>query len=532
MTAGLSVSRRAWTLVAALWLLGAARLLAMWAHDPLIAYANSYDETRYTSCFHLYPDRPADIPPQRNSPDAPYSGYRFIASGDPMCYWSSEWLFQGVTALIYRVDNVVTGAVVHSVRWIGALRMLVLLALSATFSIAWLRRGESGAAIANAALLPLLLADPGNTLYLNTFYAEWTALLAAYALIALILLWRDDRASRAGFLLLALAAGMLATSKIQHLLLPLALAVVVLVLDHLRRRRIGWRAVALLFGSLAGLSFQIIQMQRDDAMMQAIRQYNAADVVFTALLPFAEDRRALLAQLGIDPACAIYSGDNAWQLPDLPYRACRGLIDFNRARELGALLRNPRLSARLAGHGVLALDPWVAEDIGHIEGRDFAGIPPTMPSLGNALHASAALEGVLLALPFVVLLVLAVRQRWRSRLFEFAALTAALMVVTLGVTVLGDGLADTAKQGHLVVCAALGFALVLVVTCVLPRPRGATTRTRQARDSGQDCVCTPSISTSSSLRQMSPASNSRPPRPGAWARSAAVTRGASPDRRT
>ncbi len=30
--------------------------------------ANSYDETRYTSCFHFYPDRPADVPPGAQQP--------------------------------------------------------------------------------------------------------------------------------------------------------------------------------------------------------------------------------------------------------------------------------------------------------------------------------------------------------------------------------------------------------------------------------------------------------------------------------
>ena len=54
-------------------LLGAIRGAALIAHDPLLAYANSYDEVRYTACFDLYPDRPREIPPADNSPWAPFS---------------------------------------------------------------------------------------------------------------------------------------------------------------------------------------------------------------------------------------------------------------------------------------------------------------------------------------------------------------------------------------------------------------------------------------------------------------------------
>ena len=253
-------------LIALLSLLGTLRAFMLWAHDPLYAYANSYDQTRYTSCFHFYPDRPAQIPPQQNSPAAPYAKYRFIATGDPMCYWSSELPFTAATALIWTVGEALGGAALHDVRWVGALRWLALLALSLALSRAWLRRGDARAALANAALLPLLFADPGNTLYLNTFYAEWSALLAAYALVAATLLWRDAPASRRRFALLALAAFVLATSKIQHLLLPLGLAVLVLLLDRLRHGRFGWRGGALALGALAGLALQVVQRLGEHAL--------------------------------------------------------------------------------------------------------------------------------------------------------------------------------------------------------------------------------------------------------------------------
>jgi hypothetical protein len=472
MTAPRFGTRPILALLVFLWLAGTLRAFVLWSHEPLYAYANSYDQTRYTNCFHFYPDRPADMPPQQNSPQAPFAAFRFIATADPMCYWSSELAFTGATALIWRLGEAAGSGETHDVRWVGALRWVALLALSIAFSLAWLRRGDGRAALVNAALLPLLFADPGNTFYLNTFYAEWTALLAAYALFAASLLWRDAPHERRRFMLLAAIAFVLATSKIQHLLLPLGLAVVVGVLDRVRfgrdsldrsrLGRFGWRGAAIGCGALAGFALQFVQLHRDGAMMAAIDQYNRADVVFTALVPFAEDRAALLSELGIDPACAIYSDHHAWEFPDLPETVCRGLSGFTRGKELATLARHPQIALRLLGHGILGLDPWIAKNLGQVEGGDFATMPATQPSIGRVLHAWPLLQLAILGLPLLALVVLLVRPGLRhgARALDFAALTATTMLATFAITVLGDGLADAAKQGHLVVNAALAFFFV------------------------------------------------------------------------
>jgi hypothetical protein len=473
------VSRPLVLLLAALCCAGTLRAFALWAHDPLYAYANSYDQTRYTGCFHFYPDRPADVPPQQNSPQAPFAKYRFVAGADPMCYWSSELAFTAATASIWKAGEWLGAGNRHDVRWVGALRWLALLALSIALSRAWLHRGDTPSAIANAALLPLLFADPGNTLYLDTFYAEWSALLYAYALLASLLLWRDEAASRRRFGVLALAAFALATAKIQHLALPLALAIVVAVLDRFRLGRFGWRTAAVALGAFAGFWLQVVQLHRAGPMMDAIDQYNRADVVFTALLPFADDRRALLDELGIDPACAIHSGEHAWEFPDLPERVCIGLAGFDRGLELRTLLRHPRIALRLAAHGVSALDPWIAKNLGEVEGGDFAPMPAVQPSLGRTLHAWPRLQWALLALPFLALFAMLRRPGLRrgGRALEHAALTSAAMLATFAITVLGDGLADTAKQGHLVVDVALGWAFAVATGLLI----AAGSRVRRRR---------------------------------------------------
>jgi hypothetical protein len=454
----------------ALWLLGTLRAFLLVAHEPLYAYANSYDETRYTSCFHVYPDRPAGVSPQQNSPEAPYARWRFIATGDPMCYWSTELAFGGLTALAWKTVEAIGGDAVHDVRFVAALRWIALLALSIALSRAWLRRGDARAAIANAALVPLVFADPGNTMYLATFYAEWSALLAAYALVALLLLWRDAPRSRLRFIVLALVAFALAASKLQHMLLPLAFAVAILVLDRVRLGRTTWRAFALALGALLGAYFQFAQTQRHGQMIDTIRQYNSADVVFTALVPLADDPEALLAEIGIDPGCAIHSGKRAWQLPDLPDKTCAGLVNFSRSREIGTLLRHPSIAPKLFAKGVIALDPWLADNIGHVEGREFEKLPPSALTLGRPLHAYPWLQFVLIALPIVALGVLLVRPGVRKggAALDATVLVVVTMLATLAITLLGDGLADTAKQGHLVIDAALAWLVAGTMMRVPP----------------------------------------------------------------
>ena len=460
----------AW-LVVALTVVGVLRAVLLWSHEPLLAYANSYDQTRYSACFDIYPDRPASVPPEQNSPLAPYSGYRFIVGTNPLCYWSSELAFGAIAAGLWSAAEAFGAGEVHSVRVPGAIRLGVLLLLSIAFTRAWWRRGDTVASAAHATVFALLLTDPGNTLYLNTFYAEWNALLAAYALFAAVLLWHAEPSSRARIGALALAAFWLATSKIQHLVLPLALAGALVALDAWRDRRLGWRAGAVLSGALAGLALQVVQLQRDSALMDSIRQYNRADVVFTALLPLVDDKPAFLASIGVDPACAVHSGKNAWMLPAMPEQACPGVLAFGYVDQLRVLASDPWMSTRLAGRALQALSPWLAANIGHVEGRDLGRIPPSFPTLGTPLGAWPWLQLGVLAVPFFAL---AFARRRSARAYEHALLTVVAMLATLAVTVLGDGLADTAKQGHLAVNVALAFVIVAVVSL-------ATRDSRRAR---------------------------------------------------
>ena len=464
-------------LVAGLW-----RVVPLLLHEPLIALANSYDEVRYTACFDLYPDRPGEADPTRNSPEAPYAHYAFAANPAPMCYWSSELLFQGITAALYHLQQAWFGAASFSVRWIGAFKLIALLLLWAALTVAFLRRGEPWSAVANGLLLPLVFADPADTIYLNTFYAEWTALLALYALFGLILLHEGRAYSRHGFVLIAAAAFALALSKIQHLMLPSVCAIIVLFIDRLRTRRWSWPGIAMLTGALLGLGVQAVQLRRDSPAIEAINHYNRADVTFTALLPHAHDAEATARELGLAPDCLRYIGKSAWQIGPWPDSECPQLANVTRARELATLAHEPELFLRLWWHGLTSLDPWLAPGLGMVERGAYAPLPNEFFSLSRVLSAMPSWRLPPLFGPFAVCAWLLLSGRWRAspRLLLLSAFTGAVMLATLTITVLGDGLADVPKQGHLIPNIALAWWI-----CLLTLGMARLSGSRQANGANQ-----------------------------------------------
>ncbi|MEO8673121.1 MAG: hypothetical protein ABI411_17535 [Tahibacter sp.] len=439
--------------------LAALRVANLLAHQPLLALANSFDQARYTGCFDLYPDRAAPIRPDENSPQAPFEYYRYQQNPVALCYASSELLFQAAANGIYHLEETAASTTRHSVRWIGALRGLAWLLLGIVLCRAWWRRGLPQAALANALLFAALLADPANTLYFNTYYAEPTALMAAWLCFNVCLLQWEEQASAAAALLLAAAGFLLATSKIQHLLLPIMLSTTLLLFGFIHKRTWHWTGKALLVGATLGALLQFSQLGRTDPMMLAIRSFNRADVIFTGLLPAVDNPSATLQRLGVSGECAVHAGKAAWQLPGLAEDICPGIEKLGRLDLLLAFAREPESLLRFATAGVMALDPWLPRNLGHVEGTIMGALPASFFSLSRPLAAHAWLRYSVFALPLLgSLLVLLRRQRGRFALYTL--MTGVLMLATFGITLLGDGLADVAKQGHLIFNASLAWSLV------------------------------------------------------------------------
>jgi len=469
--------RPAWLLWALIgcFVLGLLRVGPVLLHEPLIALANSYDEVRYSACFDLYPDRPPEVNPTKNSPSAPYAHYSFREAEEPICYWSTEWIGQAAAAAFFKIQHAVTGQNSFSMRWLGFSKFTVCMLVWLFFTVEWWKRGPPALALANGLLFPLLLCDPANTIYLSTFYAEFTAVVTLYLIVSAILVYHERPKSMHAMVLLAFAAFALGMSKIQHLLLPLMCAGTVLVFDYVKTHRSSWRAIALFVGAIAALLVQVTQLHRDNAAMRDIDMFNRADVAFTGLLPNASDAQKIADIIGLDHDCIRYSGLRAWQLPGYPPQVCPSIANVSRGRELNALLHDPMMGIRLLGGGVAALNPWLAPGLGTVEGGNFEPLPAWLFTASDLFAASAIIRAIVLGGPVVAMFVLLFVRRRPSGMRRYTVLTVAVMITTLGVTVLGDGLADVPKQGHLVVNAAFAW-WIYMVTVWIARAFGARTR--------------------------------------------------------
>jgi hypothetical protein len=101
----------------------------------------------------------------------------------------------------------------------------------------------------------------------------------------------------------------------------------------------------------------------------------------------------------------------------------------------------------------------LAPGLGVVEGGDFTPLPAQFFSLSRVLSATPAWRLPPLLGPFAACIWLLWRGRWRAqpRTLLFSALAGVVILATLTITVLGDGLADVPKQGHLIPNKALAW---------------------------------------------------------------------------
>ena len=468
--------RRRWVLALLFALLAVClyRGVALLASEPLLALANNYDMIRVQACIKAYPVRAPGIPPWAGSGDAPIERYRFRHDVDAPCFRSTEVLFARLARPLFKAESARSDDGTFSIRWLGAVKFAAFFAAAVGFTIAWWRRDQAAAAVANAAVAAIVLTDPAITLYLNGFYAEYSTVLFAYASIAgaALLLSGPRPPQLVPLVLLALVVAAFVGSKVQHIGLGLALA---LAMSLPTLGRVPWAGrviAALAAGGVAGLALQAGNLARTEN--EVMRLANLTSTVLTSLLPLSDDPYRTAESIGLPRRCGAYAGLN-WYLPPIgenpANHPCREVAQTSYMRLLGLAVVEPRVFARFVGGSLDYVRPWIPSryrgkpHLGVVEGQMQASLPEGWFSWSPVLDRLPQwLINVLVLSPPALVAALLVSRRLRRP--PLASVLAALALLPLAVTVavtFGNGYEDSAKQMHLVFTMALSFWLVLAL---------------------------------------------------------------------
>jgi hypothetical protein len=434
--------------------LGVARGVQLVQHEPLLALANSYDQIRYSACVGLAPARPG-VPVDRGNPAAPLSRFAFQPIPDGICMLTSDLAFTAPAALAWKIGGKLTGRDVHSVRRLAELRLLAWFALAAWATRWLLREGRADLAIAHLAWFALVAMDPGNTLYLPTFYAEAAAIFGLYlaGLGALAALAKPTRATLA---LAAAGAFALATSKFQHLALPAIVAAAL----ALGAGRVGRRAaLALFLGGALGAAIQIANGARDTPMAHGVRVVNRADFVLSVLLKETSNRDRVVRALALEPACVAYAGKTVYAMQGPVEKTCTGVERWPRAKLWWLLVSDPPALARALARIPALMLPWLPDYLGVVENASYGSLPASVPSLASAFGRSETSARIVLALPWLVWLVAIVRRASRPAQGFALACAAGTAGVALA-ALFGDGIVELAKHAQLAIDLSLASLCV------------------------------------------------------------------------
>jgi hypothetical protein len=462
--ASIGYQRLAWFLLS----LALLRGLLVLASDPLLAMANNYDEIRIQACIDAYPDRAADVPPQANSPEAPFSRFRFTPGVGAPCFLSSEALFAWAAWPAMWLEQSIRSDRTFSVRWKGGLQftLLFLIAAWSTRRLFALKRQDLAAG--HAAVFALVVCDPGNLLYFNTFYSEAAAIFFGYALLVAVLVVLADKnsASRALILAVGLSAVFLATSKIQHLIVPTLILAAVAASAFVARRVPKPLLIAIFIGGLIGCGLQCLN--RSASENEGIRSANLIDTLFTALLPNAGAPAKLLARLELPSHCIEQSGES-WYTPGMvQHERCPEVFKLDHRDLMLAVVRDPMMALRALRGGARHVRPWIPLQLGVVEGGVQAGLPWWAPSWNAVINVpdQSIVFVILLGLPALA----AAMVCWRRRIDQWATNAILLSLGSLplcifALSVMGDGYIDLSKHAQLGTACLL--AELVVLACLL-----------------------------------------------------------------
>ncbi len=452
--------------------IGAWRALAVVSATPLLGYANQFDMRRISACVGLWPD----VPPAARleaHPEAPFTRYVRGERRPDECYWSSELLFVAPVAATMHVDQTI------DLRLIGAIKAAALIAVA--LSLGAVLRCRPGPALIHGAVFAVVICDPIVTLWLNTLYTEFSAVLFAYVSVgALVAVATRPTSSQtvAPAQMAALAVGLigLGLSRQQHMFLPALLVLPVVVLLWRPDLRSAVSLLALT-GAIAFAQAELINRH------PTIAQANNADVVLGAILPASSDQALTAERLGLPERC-LRSVGATWYEPmgEALEATCPEALAISKLRLAALIATEPRTLMRAAFRALPQLQDWRLGYLGSVAGMRYAGSDDVVAAAGVAAVSAAPIVAALPTLVFLQALVAtaaifvlsaaacvaAVRSRRRAVLALTLYALTGIACYAIATSIFGDGYVEVARHAHLAAVALFAAAVVLASSLVVP----------------------------------------------------------------
>ena len=453
--------------------IGIGRIFSLAMYNPVLGYANNYDMIRLQACHQIWSaDTIIDI--TAGTPTAPLRRYTLDKRVETPCFPSSELLFTHSGIELGKLKNLATGEVLISIKTIGLVKA-IFLAVTAIFASLFFYRSQLyGAMLANGLVMLLVLSDPGITLYMNTFYTEFSAVYFLYlALIGVVVTAAGQwKLIHSAPLLIGLLG--LGFSKPQHM--PLALCMGLLLATFALVIQRQWKIIpALLLCSLMPLLLQTSGYfePRNESMVRV----NKVNLV-GSMLGITNNPERVLTDLTLPDSCKILAGRNGYDPEIQKSNICPELKKIGNGTITLALIKNPLLLAKLVQIALEQQKNWVFDMYGQVEhGRtESAGhYQRTISSFVQALPNS-----MLVLLPFIATLaviMLLIGGRYRSGVLRQEHLYLLMLIATQAVIVvsaiLEGGSVGAAKSIHLF------FPLLLSQFIFLPTIGSAVFWTKQ-----------------------------------------------------
>ena len=470
------------------------RAITFWAADPMLAYGNNFDQIRTLKVFGLHPkDSPNAL--YEMTPDRPYRF--FIQSDTPHApiYPSADLLIKfiqvGTMAAFRSGDGLMDIKIATApvlVGWLACIwqifRRLLARPLAAVAFAIWV----------------LLVTDPINLLFLNTWYAEFSAFAVATLFVGIAWLWLFQLTSlRWSLVWGGVCLAVLSLNRNQYMfLLPavagLVGAVLILSRPYPYQSPSATTSVKWILIGVACLLPMVIYhtAAQKNAEVSLWAATNRVNTVFGALVPASKDPAKMLKRMGLPPeGCMRFSEKTLFLTPQDEFNAyCPKSLTLPLHQIATAVLLEPAVLVAIVKTIAVHHSGFLQHHIGHVESanngyidhadqsnfdgaafrtsREWTPLLTSQPYYGQSidpLFRRISANSVMLLIWFVALgPALAALAAWamKQRRWAFMFLLSGLLFnYALFSSILGDGYFELER--HAILCFSFGALFFVLV---------------------------------------------------------------------